>query len=682
MNKLNQIIIFLFAGLFLFGCSDDDQEFTGIEGKDRFISSFTLKIDGVSYDASIVGDKISIEVPYRVKLDGASAEYILSEGATINPDPSKLQDWGTEWKFVVTSNTKESAVYYYTYKYADIAQSGSVTLKTQEEVDKFANTGINKINGNLVIGTMDGEPIENLNGLNNLVEIGNALIINPSYKGENLLGLEKLETLGSFKLGSQIKYDSSVRLKYIELPLLRSVVGDFVVNSTSVEKVLMPKLENVGEDFYIVSDMFSDLDVSSLVNVDGCLTIKGSAKETGLATLQGLAFGALKNVGRDFTLYDFPNIQGVFTPELIKVGGNIEIFSLSTKHFIMSKLTEVGGISIESQFAVQVEFPILESCGNLNITGPHINKLDLSSLKNLYGDMKLKDLLIEEIDISAINFNANTFSSKCNYIKKIVGPKEFNGNIELLPPSTQLTEFTFDGFNIINGNFNLTGYNKVLSFRFSMKEIKGDVKIETNRSSAIKKELLDLSELETIGGSLIFNTNYAYPEIRFDKLTSIGTYCQIATTKISDNLNFPSLKTIGSPSDSDKKYKNLFTVFMSGISCPKLEKIYGDLSIETGLPRDLSIDEFSYPLLNEISGELIIDCRAQSNTKPLSLNFSGLRMVEKVSIMYQELLYDFSTFAPLFTSGALSKESQWYIDECGYNPTFQDMMDGKYKPAE
>lgn len=136
---------------------------------------------------------------------------------------------------------QDSKVYSYTYQYTDIEQSGSVVLATQAEVDNFAKTGINKIEGSLTIGTADGEEITNLDGLANLKQISNSLVINPSYKGTDLTGLDNLEQLGSFKLGSTTSASKNIMLKTVNLPSLLGVTGDFVVNSSVIEKYLYPK---------------------------------------------------------------------------------------------------------------------------------------------------------------------------------------------------------------------------------------------------------------------------------------------------------------------------------------------------------------------------------------------------------------------------------------------------------
>ena len=120
MNKIYHFILFCFATLCLAACSDDDPEVSGIDGKDHFISEFALTVDGITYQAMIVGDKITVEIPYNTSLKGATVEYALCEGASINPNPSTIEDWENEWKFVVTSKMQDSKVYSYTYQYLSL----------------------------------------------------------------------------------------------------------------------------------------------------------------------------------------------------------------------------------------------------------------------------------------------------------------------------------------------------------------------------------------------------------------------------------------------------------------------------------------------------------------------------------------------------------------------------------
>ncbi|UVP33576.1 DUF4971 domain-containing protein [Bacteroides faecis] len=165
MKQLFKILMMaVFATAFI-ACNDDDG--VSFVGKDNYIVAFSLTVDGVTYDASITEGKIKVSIPYNVSLENAKASYTLSENARINPDPAEITAWDEEWQFIATADNKESRVYHYTYEYSDISKSGNVVLETQADVDKFKATQINSIDGNLTIGTDNGDGIENLDGLSN-----------------------------------------------------------------------------------------------------------------------------------------------------------------------------------------------------------------------------------------------------------------------------------------------------------------------------------------------------------------------------------------------------------------------------------------------------------------------------------------------------------------------------------
>ena len=112
MNYIFRIVALSLALITCWGCDKDDdssQEFVST-GKDNYIVSFAITVDGISYNASITDDRILVKVPYDISLKGAAASYTLSENATINPDPSALTDWNEEWQFIVTSGNKRNKV--------------------------------------------------------------------------------------------------------------------------------------------------------------------------------------------------------------------------------------------------------------------------------------------------------------------------------------------------------------------------------------------------------------------------------------------------------------------------------------------------------------------------------------------------------------------------------------------
>ncbi len=681
MNKIYYFILFCFTALCFTACNDDDPEFSGIEGKDHFISDFALTVDGITYQATIAGDMITVEIPYNVSLEGATVEYALCEGASINPNPSNIQDWGNEWKFVVTSKMQESKVYSYTYRYTDIEQSGSVVLATQAEVDNFAQTGINKIDGNLTIGTVDGEEITNLEGLANLKQISNTLILNPSYKGADLSGLDNLKQLGSFKLGSTTSISKNTTLKTVNFPSLLDITGDFVINCSTVEKISIPKVGTIGEDMYVASDALLDLDANAVEYVGSSLIVRGSVKQKESAATEAIVFSALKQIGNELAIQYFPQLQGIYLPALERITGTASFSDMSSIGSIaMTELCSVGGLTIKNCKEIStIELPGLTSCGEFSVDANKVNKLNISALRDVFGDMTLSNLLIEELDLPQTNFNGNTLTLQCARLNKIVGPETFNGSLLLLPKSCRLTEFTLEGISNIQGDFQCKDYSYVKEFVMPFIRVAGDMTIALNSGSVNTAAEIEFPKLQEIGGTLTLGSNSNANNIAFPSLKKILGSCSVTTTDLKNDIEFTNLESIGTDG-ADEQIK--FEIEATNILCPKLKTINGKFDIATSsFMFGMEVDKVSYPNVESISENLSITCPYSDfgSNGILSIDFSGLKSVKGISISGQGDVTDFSSFKYLFENNVLTGESQWSVRECAYNPTYQDMKNGKYK---
>lgn len=684
MNKIYYFILFCFTALCFTACNDDDPEFSGIEGKDHFISDFALTVDGITYQATIAGDMITVEIPYNVSLEGATVEYALCEGASINPNPSNIQDWENEWKFVVTSKMQESKVYSYTYRYTDIEQSGSVVLATQAEVDNFAQTGINKIDGNLTIGTVDGEEITNLEGLANLKQISNTLILNPSYKGADLSGLDNLERIGSFKLGSTTSTSKNTTLKTVNFPSLLDIIGDFVINCSTVEKISIPKVGTIGEDMYVASDALLDLDANAVEYVGSSLIVRGSVIQKESAATEAIVFSALKQIGNELAIQYFPQLQGIYLPALERITGTASFSDMSSIGSIaMTELYSVGGLTIKNCKEIStIELPGLTSCGEFSVDANKVNKFNISALRDALGDMTLSNLLIEELDLSQTNFNGNTLTLQCNQLNKIVGPETFNGSLLLLPKNCRLTEFTLEGISNIQGAFKCENYFYVKSFIMPFVNVAGDVTIALNTGSVDTGVEIEFPTLQEIGGTLTLEKNANANKIEFPSLKRVLGSCSIKTQSLKNDIEFSNLESIGV---DGTEIDVAFSLDGTNISCPKLKTIHGNFNVITSASMfGMTADNLSYSTIESIYGDLSITC-PYSDFGPNgieSIDFSGLKTAKSISISGQKDVNDFSSFKYLFENNVFTKESQWTVGECGYNPTYQDMKEGRYKPAE
>ena len=202
MKKVWSLILVTFS-LLIAGCSDDDK--MPADADDNFITALTLTKEGKSYDAVIEGNDIVMTVPYTVDLNGATASMVYTPSAKILPNPQTVTDWENEMIFRVTSfNGKENE---YTYKVikSEIESDGDVVLKSQADVDAFAETKVSVIKGNLIIGdnAENTASINNLEALSGIKEITGSLQILNNYKGEALDGLN-ITKVGGIQLGTNV----------------------------------------------------------------------------------------------------------------------------------------------------------------------------------------------------------------------------------------------------------------------------------------------------------------------------------------------------------------------------------------------------------------------------------------------------------------------------------------------
>jgi len=236
----------------LCGACDDKTADEPVWNGDNYVTAFSLTVGEATYEAVVHDGRITVDVPYDASLDGAEVHYELCEHASIHPDPATIRDWSQEWQFLVSSYGQSDRTYIYTVNRTDVATGGSLTLRTQAEVDAFAASRINVVEGNLTIGVEGGEAIVNLDGLAGLVSVRCDLTVTNAYRGEDLAGLAGLRRCESLRIGSAGAPNET--LKRIELPALREVAGDLQLCGTAVRSVVFSALQRVDGAFAVGSD--------------------------------------------------------------------------------------------------------------------------------------------------------------------------------------------------------------------------------------------------------------------------------------------------------------------------------------------------------------------------------------------------------------------------------------------
>lgn len=212
--------------------------------------------------------------------------------------------------------------------------------------------------------------------------------------------------------------------------------------------------------------------------------------------------------------------------------------------------------------------------------------------------------------------------------------------------------------------------------------VAGDITIALNSGSVDTGVEIEFPKLQEIGGALTLGDNANANKIDFPLLKRILGSCSVTTRSLKDDIEFPNLESIGTEAGSTQAE---FNIIKTNILCPKLKTIHGGVNIITYAAMfGMTANNISYPNVESISGDLSI-------TYPYydfgpngieSIDFSGLKSVKSINISGQGDINNFSTFKYLFENNILTEASQWTVTDCGYNPTFQDMKEGRYTPAE
>lgn len=128
----------------LCGACDDKTADEPVWNGDNYVTAFSLTVGEATYEAVVHDGESLSTFPYDASLDEAEVHYELCEHASIHPDPATIRDWSQEWQFLVSSYGQSDRTYIYTVNRTDVATGGSLTLRTQAEVDAFAASRISR----------------------------------------------------------------------------------------------------------------------------------------------------------------------------------------------------------------------------------------------------------------------------------------------------------------------------------------------------------------------------------------------------------------------------------------------------------------------------------------------------------------------------------------------------------
>lgn len=715
----------ILAVMFVGSCRKDNNRF---KGTDNSLVSFHLEQAGTVLEATIFQDSVILTVPTSFSLSGAKATMELSENARIAPDPATITDWDTVQHFVVTSYNGTERDYTYSVQRNVLSSDGDILLATQADVAALGASGIGRINGSLIIGKSAGsDSIYSLAPLSGITSVASDLIINSTYAGRDLVGLENLKTTGSFQIGpdkASNQIGARMNLDTIYLPKLTAVMSDMIINGVEMKILNFPELTKIDGGLQLVYlDSLKEMAFPKVQSILQNVLIQGSSKSDNLQTIN---FPSLAGIGGTITITQWPQLATVKFPVLLKaVSMSIISFPSLTsveapllqnvrgdanfsgnpqlKVLDLSALKTVGG-----NFYLQ-NAPVLDNLNglkNLTTVGRNLSLYTLSSIKDING-LKALQSVGGDVNLSGfLQMNDDNLSGLFS-LKSIGGAlsisqvpfKKFSG-LGL----TDIKSLSIDGSGIstiqeidissldIQNSLSLTNISS--SFKLSGKDVYDCSVSLQNCNIDMAKNMRGFKEIEdftyqyyttdpTVSDEALpiqkVTNNFtlylsAYSSFSLPDLEEVGGAFNV-TINTKMNLVIPILKSSG------KIVMTLTGSDMDVFSLPSLEMVHGDCTFNTGNLTS-SVGDIEAPKLTTIDGILTVSGQyaGYENTRLTNLNgFSSLTSVKGVTISYIKELTDFSGLKNALPSFPAEK---WFVTGNKYNPTYQDMLDGKYIQPE
>lgn len=683
-NRLLCSCVMLLIGcIFLWNCSDDEN--SPLVGKGNSIVSFVLTTnDGSQFTGYITDTLIEIAVPLNVDLKDARIDYSLSEYATITPDPTTITNWENPLEFVVTSYNQSAKRYMYRVKYTDVVSEGNVVLTTQASVDTFAGLRNSIISGSLIIGSDDLEeedPVTDLSGLELLTEVKGEIAIKPSFAGTSLNGLENVKAAMSFSVleDTQKEFD-------VDFPNLENL-GGINVQSNTVKSLLFPKVTEIG--VFSVQAAVQTMDFSSLRQAFNGISFYSSAIET-------IDFPQLTEITGDLKLNNprggvSNGLKVVNCPNLKAISGNMDVsFHNDLQSIDFSALETVNELKIEycdqlsecifpnlvsaGRFAVnwhknikKISAPKLETTGYFGIGGEALETIEFPVLRSCSGGMLIMgsgyseevSAFLDEISLPALEETSSFTISKLGVTK-------------LSFPQLKTISSRFSLQNVRNlASVDLSQVSGITEYYFTdcpeLQEIKSprsiaDVHHECKNSTLLMKYV----GLEEITNKLEVVINNEVDVVISDvKKINTLTIQRSQSADAACSIAFPDLVEVGTIEDTHAQLRSF--------SAPQLTRVTG----RCAFIQLFIFETFNLPKLESIGGDLLLSSLANRENPLKDLNgWSTLKSVGgKVEISNLTNLTDFAGVKNIV--GTMSAEN-WSVTNCAYNPTLNDMKNGKY----
>lgn len=653
MKKLFGILAL--ACCLLSSCSKDDEN--PFEGKDSHILAFSLTAGGVTYDATISGKKIVVTAPVNADLTDASVAYELCEQATISPDPAKVKAWNDDQQFRVKAYNGATTDYTYSVSRTEVTNPGDVTLLTQAEVDAWGESGTTVIDGNLIIGTGTAADqqtaIKDLSPLRNLIRVNYNIVVNNSFAGTSLDGLDELTRAGGLYIGTANTACHPQDTLRIKLPKLAQI-GDIVINSPLVASFAAPQLASAGSIFFQAPNLAA-VDFTALKSCAGDIAFKGSSAASN-NRLAEAAFPALTAISGSFSIEYFYALAELSFAELTSVGGSFRVGSGALGRIDMNVLA-------------RIELPHLTTVnGSINIGAKQLASLSIPALTRagdfiFVGGDYYSESIFTTLDLRALATVDNTLSlGQLKQLESLSLPALKSCKTVEINTLSAVTSLDFSQISDL-ANLDITSAYELTDLKLAP-TVAGNVTL----NGASRNYQIGFSGVETIQGALTLS-NFKGAEISLDGIKRMGSFVPGSCSELV-TLTLPDLEVV------DSLFYVLSLNKIVTINAPKLTRV-GDLSFES----NYELQNLNFTALQEIVRTFNYEgANWEYGRKQVKITgFPGMSTLNKVGKVTITGCGNLTDFTGLKNTIAGLEPDNWSATDCAYNPTYEQMKNGEYK---
>lgn len=594
---------------------------------------------------------------------------------------------------------------------------GDIMLRTQQEVNDFGSLGYTSVEGEVCIGCVEQNDIDDLSPLRTLKKVKTLSILNNTVlidldglenitELDNLLIsknplLENLDSFNGITTINTIEFDDNGSLRNIDgLSNLTAIREGIKFSNTRVIDLNFENVSVLG-DFESIDSRFESFTIGA--TKVGTFTLNNSYSLTQLNLsnfeemdhfyliennqLTNLNIENLQKINGNLSLIENNQLTNLNIENLQKINGTFSfVRNVALSSLNLENLTSVGILEIKNTRLTNVNLVNLQTpseptttiiTGNGFLTNINLNNITKANrvvfTYNALEDIQLGGLTTVESDFTIKN-NPNITSINLNNLTQIDGYININDNQSL--EAIYVNSLTVAEDIEVKDNNQLTtlslpNLSSLKSLRLHNSKIPAlNLESLQNRpepTSFFINENPFLTSTNfgamTIAKDVRFEGNIGLTDLPLSNLTKIEASLYVVNCDNIVNLNIENITEVGEMRIVSNS--QLETFIANNITQATTIIIHGS---------NWDLSTITMNNLGVITGDLhIYDFWVHSNFTNLD-GFTGLHSIEgALKIINNDNLSDFCGITNLITNGSVGT---YTVSQNWYNPTQQDIIDG------